>query len=537
METTQKIWKPNSKKQEFLLSLPDTVFEAIYGGAAGGGKTELLMMLPLVRGFIEHPRFKGIFFRRTFPELEKEVIIRAGDYYIPSGATRSDNGKKWTWPSGAVMFFSHLENESDVRKHDTSEYNYIAFDELTSFLKYQYIYLISQRCRSSIPELPAIVRSGTNPGNVGHGWVQKHFHIPNIIGGAQEDEIEPYTIMKDKVTGNLKVFVQALLHDNPNLDQNYGNRLEIMRSVSEAEYQAKKFGRWDVFEGQVFDDFRSEHIPGEPENAVHVIDKPEIYDWYPKILAIDWGFSAMTYACWAAVLPNGRVVIFREYSCVRTKISEWSHEISRISKEIGEIVDVVMCQSAFKDRGDPKKISEQFEEHSELRARPADNERISGKLLLQDFLRWKPKPVQQNIVGTYDGEYAARLMRMQGLDAYNEYLDSFKPAKPEENLPRLLITRDCPILIKTISLCVYDEKNKEDVKEFDGDDPYDCVRYLIKAVDFYIEKSKHETNKRESVGKILARQNDEPDWNRFYMQMRTQESKSRAQGAPIRRFH
>jgi hypothetical protein len=320
------------------------------------------------------------------------------------------------------------------------------------------------------------------------------------------------------------------------LDINYGSRLDIMRTINEADYQAKKFGRWDVFEGQVFDEFRIERLDDEPENACHVIDPPKIESWYPIVLAVDWGFTAMTYACWGAVLPNKRTVIFKEFSCKKEKISFWANEIGRISKELGNVVDVILCHSAFANRGDEKTIAQQFEEHSELSPRPADRDRIGGKLLVQDFLRWKPKPITKIAVEEFNKDYAALSLRMGGLKAYEDYLNSFKEPEVEKELPRLLISRTCQVLIKTIPLCVYDEDNKEDVKEFDGDDPYDALRYYCKAVDYYTSRSEREMEKREKIGNIILQQQENPNWNAFYMRMRMYEAKNKPH-VGVRRFH
>ena len=131
-----------------------------------GGKSDALVMLPIVRSFFQHPRFKGIIFRRTYPELEREIIKRSEFWYTPIGAKYNQEKHEWRFHSGAVLRFGHCEYEQDVRKYDTDEYNYMAFDELTSFTEFQYIYLVMSRCRSSIMALPAIARSGTNPGDV-----------------------------------------------------------------------------------------------------------------------------------------------------------------------------------------------------------------------------------------------------------------------------------------------------------------------------------------------------------------------------------
>jgi len=73
-------WKPHERQQDFL-QVPYDVFEVFYGGALGGGKTDVLIVAPIVlrtkksgRQLYEHPDFVGIIFRRTFPELEKKII-------------------------------------------------------------------------------------------------------------------------------------------------------------------------------------------------------------------------------------------------------------------------------------------------------------------------------------------------------------------------------------------------------------------------------------------------------------------------------
>ena len=162
-----KVWKPTDKQQQ-VISLPDTVFEALGGGAAGGGKTDLGVMLPLAREFVNHPKFKALVMRRTFADLEKEIVPRQHEWYAPSGGTYNETKKVWTWSSGARIQNGHAEREQDVRKYDSAEYNYIDWDESTHFSKFQYLYLSLSRCRSSSPDLPAFVRAFTNPG-IGSG--------------------------------------------------------------------------------------------------------------------------------------------------------------------------------------------------------------------------------------------------------------------------------------------------------------------------------------------------------------------------------
>ncbi len=529
--TSEKIWKPHHR-QELVASLPDSIFEALYGGAAGGGKSELLMMLPLIRNFHENPRFKGILFRRTFPELEAEIIVRSFDWYRPFGAEYNQDRKRWKFPSGAIMQFGHVEYEADVRKYDSAEYNYMAFDELTSFTEAQYIYLSKTRCRSSSSSLPAIVRSATNPGNVGHAWVRDRFINPCPYG----------TIMIDKKTGDKRIFIQSFAQDNPHLMENDPGYVRRLEGLPEAEKRAKLHGAWDTFEGQVFDDYREVPKDDEPENACHLYTPFLIPDWWLRFLAIDWGYTAMTCALWGALSPDDRLYIYREYTGKEKKTSFWANEVGELSRD-ESFTDIVLCQSAWQQRGEDLTIEEKLFKVANLRARRADNDRIAGKLMLQEYLRWKPIERKKINSEEYNSELASRILRQQGIEPYKKYLANFDEIKKEDNLPRLQIHPDCKELRKAIPLCIYDKKSNttnkpaEDVREFAGDDPYDTVRYLVCSVDRYLGSLKDHAAQREKVNEVIQDLQVNHDWNAYYRRMERVERTNFSLVKPVQRFH
>jgi hypothetical protein len=403
----EKVWKPNDKGQVEVLRAPDSVFELLGGGAAGGGKTDLGIMIPPVREFTNHPKFKGLVLRRTFPDLEKEIVPRQKEWYSHMGAIYNETKKTWTFhPSGAVIQNGHAEREDDVRKYDSAEYNYIDWDESTHFSGFQYLYLSISRCRSSSPDLPAIVRCFTNPGNVGHAFFKKRFVDPFPAGRK---------IIKDGITGQKRLYIPFKGTDNPHLLTNDPGYLKRLEGLPENERRAKLHGAWDAYEGQVFSEFRIIRLSDEPRNALHVIEPFSIPDWWPRIMAIDWGWDAMTFIIWAAISPSGRCFIYRTESWTRKLIKIWAAEAMKLTGE-EQLEDVVICHSANQRRGEDLNIREQvtaaFDDKYLIRV--GERDRVGGKNLVHEYLRWEQKPDYRNDNLKYDPMLAAKILRLRG---------------------------------------------------------------------------------------------------------------------------
>lgn len=506
---TQELeFKPFARQNDFI-SLPDTIFEALYGGAAGGGKTDTLLMIPIIREFYKQSTFKGLFLRRTFPELEREVLRRAR-YWLPlTGAKEDKENHSFKWPSGAYYDFGHCEHESDINKYDTAEYNYVAFDELTSFTEFQYLYIAVSRCRSANPNLPAIVRSGTNPDGPGHSFVKERFVEPCRSG---------YSIILDKLSGNKRIFIPARANDNPILTKNDPDYVKRLELLPEREKLAKLYGSWDIGFGSAFPEFRPLHLSDEPENALHVIPPIEIPSYWGSLAAMDWGWSANNVLLKARISPDRRIYITNCY--IKNKVS-----ISKIASDIlplcNDISHFFLDPSAWsKDPGKIKSIAQQFEEASGIIPYKADNDRVSGKQLIHEYLRWEQKDqsVYQSF-DKFDQEFANKVLRIGGLSSYHKYLNQFNPSITETNLPKLQIfdIKELSPLIKIFPSCIIDEHNIEDVAEFNGDDPYDCLRYLLKGVDFIKNKSDPLLDKRSNLYKDY--EDGKIDVNSFYRRM------------------
>ena len=504
--------KPHPRQDDFL-KISDEIFEALYGGAAYGGKSFLLTLLPLIRGFYKFRGFKGIILRRKFPDLEREIIRLSKEYYPLTGATYNETKHSWEWKEyGSYMDFGHVQHAQDIKMYDSAQYNYCAFDELTHFEEAPYLYMVGSRVRPGSSFNIAIVRNGTNLGGVGQTFVYNRFVKPDEGG---------YKRLVDKITGLSRIFIPALPQDNPHgmeYDPLYLQKLEIL---PEAEKRAKKYGDWHAFEGSVFPEFRPINIPGEPDNAIHVIQPFEIPEWWPRILSIDWGKRAMCHAIWGAIAPDGRVYIYRERGWKGKDVPYWAAEVRELS-HVEPIVHFILCGSAWQERG-VETIAEQVQRYSGLVPSSSDNSpgsRVAGLQSIHDFLRWQPREHLLKAPGdVYDLDKANYIYRNYGEDALIKYRNMFIDEEEVSNLPKLQIFSNCNILIETIPVCVYDDKKREDIQEFDGDDPIDNLRYFCKAVTRYASANDEELNRRKAVNAVVAQYQQGQDTTKLYRQM------------------
>jgi predicted phage terminase large subunit-like protein len=146
---------------------------ALYGGAAGGGKSFALIIEPLrhCAGEYANPKFSGIIFRRNTTHVRNPGGLwdESSAVYPLLGATPKEIKMEWKFPCKAQMQFAHLEHEKTVLDYQGAQIPYIAFDELTHFTEHQFFYMLS-RNRSTCGIKP-YVRASTNPD--AESWVRK----------------------------------------------------------------------------------------------------------------------------------------------------------------------------------------------------------------------------------------------------------------------------------------------------------------------------------------------------------------------------
>lgn len=260
-------FRPQAGPQSrFLASAADI---AIYGGAAGGGKTWALLMEPLRH--IGNSGFGAVFFRRTLVQVRNEGGLwdEAEKLYPLAGArARVAPDLSWTFPSGAAVSFAHLEHDKTVLNWQGAQIPLIAFDELTHFSAKQFWYLLS-RNRSMCGVRP-YVRATCNPD--ADSWVAEFiswwidpetgFAIPErsgvlrwfvrigdaIIWADHPEELSQHVdpLTGDPIPPKSVTFIPAKLSDNALLmaaDPGYVANLMAMPTV---ERERLLGGNWKI---------------------------------------------------------------------------------------------------------------------------------------------------------------------------------------------------------------------------------------------------------------------------------------------------
>lgn len=229
-------WVPTDRQAEFL-SCDD--YEVLYGGAAGGGKTDSLIIDAwcMQHDGANNQNHRAIIFRRTYKDLA-DLIDRGCELFpkfIP-GVEYNANDHVFETPAGAKLYVGHLQHDKNRLDYKGRNFNYIGFEELTQWATPACWEYLKSRNRSTDRTLPCYVRATTNPDGPGQRWVMKHWGI-QADGGAtrivQMVETEVWDEQRQDWTLEMRPmarrFIPARLAENPHLrGTGYRERLLLM---------------------------------------------------------------------------------------------------------------------------------------------------------------------------------------------------------------------------------------------------------------------------------------------------------------------
>ena len=360
-----------------------------------------------------------------------------------SPAKYNDSRKELKFINGSEILFRYCNAEKDLDNFQGVQFDVIFFDEATQ-LREEWIKKIGA-CVRGVNEFPKRTYYTMNPGSVSHGYFKRLFIDRKFEDGEYPED---YSFIQSLVTDN-----KALIESNPE----YIKQLEALPPKLR---QAWLEGRWDVFEGAFFEEFRAtpepqachdagitEEVAMQERRWTHVIKPFDIPSGWKIYRSYDWGYGKPFSCGWWAVDYDGCAYrILELYGCNGTPNEgvKWSNKeqfdkIAEIEREHpylkGKKIQGVADPSIW-DGSKGISAAEEAEKHC-LWFDKGINDRIAGWMQVHERLRFD-----------------------------------------ENGFAMMYIFENCKDAIRTIPLMMYDEHKPEDLDTALEDHIVDEIRYF-----------------------------------------------------------
>lgn len=445
MANILSIQPPSARQQEFLLARTRHIG---FGGARGGGKSWSVRTKAKLLA-LRYGGIRILIVRRTYPELINNHI-RILNTELSGIASYHDRDKIISFPNGSMIQFSYCDRDSDLDRLQGVEYDVIFLDEATQLSEYQMKTITA--CLRGVNDFPKRIYYTCNPGGQGHTYIKRIFIDKKYQPGEDPGD---YT------------FIQSLVTDNHALMKSQPDYIKQLQALPPKLREAWLHGRWDIFEGQFFEDFRPEPDPEKcaaagltPQQAreqgrwTHVIapldlSRGERRSW-TIYRSYDFGYAKPFSCAWWAMDHDGTLYrILELYGCTETPNEgvKWTPD-----RQFAEIARIEQEHPWLKGK------------QIQGVADPAIWDASRGESIADTAIRY----------GVYftPGDHARTAGWMQC--HYRLQFD-------ENGYARCYIFDNCQGFIRTIPLLVYDPQKPEDLDSAGEDHIADEWRYLCMA--------------------------------------------------------
>lgn len=469
-------WVPQAGSQVMFMTCP--IFECLYEGTRGPGKTDALIMnFAQFTGMGFGISWRGIIFRRTYPELQ-DIITKSKKWFklIFPGAKYNESKHEWTWPDGEVLRFAHMKTADDYWSYHGHEYPFMGWEELTNWADDTCYRLMMSCCRSAHPgitlpdgthmPIPRVVRATTNPYGPGHNWVKMRFRLPAGRGIVIDDGVD-----SDGNEEPPRVAIHGSIYENKILlaaDPTYITKIAAA-ARNESERAAWLEGSWDVVAGGMFDDVW--------KPAINVLEPVNIPSSWRFSRSFDWGSSRPFSVGWWAIsdgttltkadgtvlhtVPGDMFRIAEYYGCIEGKPNTGlrltakaiAKEINRREKKMGiygRVEDGVADAAIFN----------------------VENRNCVATDMENEGVYWNPADKRAG-------------SRAQGWELMRQAFENAHPPAlggPRE-YPGMFVFANCVDFIRTVPVLPRDDKNLDDVDTNAEDHIADETRYFVRRLE------------------------------------------------------
>lgn len=435
---------PHGKQKQFMR---DEHRYVGYGGARGGGKSWIVRVNALKLA-CQHPGIQQMIIRRSYPELYANHIKPFLELLPREIYSYNDSKKNLRLKNGSLIMFRYCANEKDLRNYQGTECDVMYIDEATQITEEMFRSL--DACVRGVNDFPKRMYLTCNPGGIGHGWFKRLFVDRKY---SSKERAEEYS------------FIQAGVRDNKALMKSQPDYIQQLEALPPKIRAAWLDGEWEVYEGQVFEDFRIEPDETAAREAgcelsreelkaqgrwCHVIEPIDLSQGERRGWTIfrsyDYGFNKPFSCAWWAVDYDGVMYrILEMYGCtdnpnegVRWTAEMQFKEIAKTEREhpwlkgkrIFGVADPAIWEASS---GIP--VAETAEKYGVYFDR-GDNKRIPGWMQCHHRLQFD-----------------------------------------EQGYARMYVFENCKAFIRTIPLLIYDTTKVEDVDTRQEDHVADEWRY------------------------------------------------------------
>jgi len=471
-------WQPLPGPQSWLITCP--VFETLFGGARGGGKSDGVLGEFAVHADMYGSAAIGLCVRRERTQL-RELIERSRIIYSLLGAKFNEVDKMWRFPGGARLTFAYLENDSDAMSYQGHSYTRVYVEEMGTFPNEAPIKkLIATLGRN--PDVSSRFIATANPGGPGHLWIKQRYIDPaplgmKILPTEYKNPFTNETIKKERI------FIPSKVTDNKYTYTNeyIGN---LYMAGNEQLVRAWLMGDWNVMLGAFFQEW---------DTANHVIKTFKVPDSWTRFMSMDWGSAKPFSVGWWAIVPDEFDFIDynQKFYGMTPEINSWVDN-KRLLLPRGAIVRYKEWYGAPKDKNgltvpnvglklDASKVAEGIclREQSEPKNENG-RARLTYRVIDPSATKEDGGPSITERMSKYpyhlhfrkaDNSRVAKGGAMGGWDAVRERLMG------EDGRPMIYFMDSCPEAIRTLPAMQHDENKPEDVDTKGEDHAPDEIRY------------------------------------------------------------